>query len=292
MVAHQVLAGQDSRRPPAGPAAPRPAPGRPRSKFMSSTTKRAAPAASQQTTQQQKKAKAAAVAVVVHDQAPSASSRQTSSDTDVNMTYNAKLEQMLGAVIEAFPGIQAKHPLSVKDGGVQEPMTQAVLAHGMKGDRGVVEGAGSLFWHDVRGRPQPNVPINVQGIEDIKQHSFMSPPARVTFSVHVAIDATATLADTKGKLQRISPEEPVHALLWGIHAAIERNAGADEMARWEALLLSIPYVFERLSNRDAILRRSINIREEMTALFDACARTAFARFAEDSFYTPLFSSQL
>ena len=105
---------------------------------------------------------------------------------DVNKQYTAKFEPMISRVIAAFEGIQAKAPLSIQDGGTSEPMTQENIDIGMKGEKGVVSGAGNLFWHDIRWRPQSCVPINEEGIMDIKRHSFKNPPTTVNFSVYVA----------------------------------------------------------------------------------------------------------
>eukprot|EP00959_Pyramimonas_sp_CCMP1952_P076534 1599389-Pyramimonas_sp.AAC.1 len=52
------------------------------------------------------------------------------------------------------------------------------------------------------------------------------------------------------------------------------------MRAWEELLLNVPFVFERFSNTDAIVKRSIDLREELTTQLDAIKRTPFARFLE------------
>ena len=116
---------------------------------------------------------------------------------------------------------------------------------------------------------------NERDIMDMKDHMFKTPPNKVHFSVHVACHAKDTvLAKVLGRLHRISPAEPVHALLCGIYDA--RDAGRDVLDKWEAVLLSIPYVFELVENHQMIIKRSINMREDMVSMFEACMRTALA----------------
>ncbi|CAK0828643.1 unnamed protein product [Prorocentrum cordatum] len=199
---------------------------------------------------------------------------------DVNKAYTAKFEPMLSKVINVFDGIQGKHPLSIEAGGTMDPITQSSVSLAMNTEKGVVSGVGNLFWQNIRWRPSPNVPINETGITDIKLHSFKTPPAKLNFNVHVAFAKEMELSGSLGNLHRVSPEEPVHALLWGISDAIDRNAKPNEMRAWEELLLNVPFVFERFSNADAIVKRSIDLREELTTQLDAIKRTPFARFLE------------
>ena len=88
------------------------------------------------------------------------------------------------------------------------------------------------------------MPINVRAINDVRLHSYDKPPTRLNFQVTVAWDSSWTLTDHLKKLKRISPEEPVHALLWGIDYAHKRGMKTGELAVWEALLLSVTFVFE------------------------------------------------
>eukprot|EP00959_Pyramimonas_sp_CCMP1952_P370394 7757190-Pyramimonas_sp.AAC.1 len=131
---------------------------------------------------------------------------------DVNKAYTAKFEPMLSKVIHAFDDIQRKSPISIEAGGTMDPITQSSVALAMSTERGVVSGAGNLFWHNIRWRPSPNVPINETGITEIKLHSFKTPPAKLNFNLHVAFANDMEFTGALGNLHRLSPEEPVHAL--------------------------------------------------------------------------------
>ena len=89
------------------------------------------------------------------------------------------------------------------------------------------------------------------------------------------------LKDQLQKLKRISPEETAHALLWGIDHARNRGMTSGELQRWEPLLLSATFVFEKMGTVEQMLKRMIDIREGMTTFLFAVIRTAFARFMEN-----------
>ena len=62
-----------------------------------------------------------------------------------------------------------------------EPIAEEKLELAMQSQKGVISGAGNLFWHDIRWRPQCNVPVNEAGIMEIKQHSFKKASIQLQF---------------------------------------------------------------------------------------------------------------
>ena len=72
------------------------------------------------------------------------------------------------------------------------------------------------------------------------------------------------MTDNPGSLQRVSPEEPAHALLFSIQEAIQAGHGDDILKRWRALLLSSDMVFEVIAPGDARYWRALNLREEVS----------------------------
>ena len=65
------------------------------------------------------------------------------------------------------------------------------------------------------------------------------PPSTFDFALTLALDrADQSVTDNPGSLQRVSPEEPTHALLFSIQDAIQAGHGDDILKRWRALLLS------------------------------------------------------
>ena len=78
------------------------------------------------------------------------------------------------------------------------------------------------------------------------------PPSTFDFALTLALDrADQSVTDNPGSLQRVSPEGPVHALLFSIQEAIQAGHGDDILKRWRALLLSSDMVFEVIAPGDA-----------------------------------------
>ena len=101
-----------------------------------------------------------------------------------------------------------------------------------------------LFFHDVRWRPQKGLPYNTMEIKDLKERSFKEPPTGLTrLTVHVAVTKDMNIIEFKGKLHRISPEEPVHALLWGAADFFKQTPLDDEMVLlWTVFAHACKYV--------------------------------------------------
>jgi hypothetical protein len=80
-------------------------------------------------------------------------------------------------------------------------------------------------------------------------------------------------------MPRISPEEPVHALLWALDAVLaDPRLSEDDKRGWVSRIRNVMYVFHKLSDHKEIIRKSINIREEMTTVFKTIMRTPLALF--------------
>ena len=66
-----------------------------------------------------------------------------------------------------------------------------------------------------------------------------------------------------GNLHRVSPEEPVHAFIHAVAAAIERNAPQTELDAWLACALNTPVEFLIAPNAQAMAWRAVNMREKL-----------------------------
>ena len=83
-----------------------------------------------------------------------------------------------------------------------------------------------------------------------------------------------------GNLHRVSPEEPVHAFIHAVAAAIERNAPQTELDAWLACALNTPMEFLIVPNEQAMAWRAVNMREKTGTSFEALFRSAIQRFYE------------
>ena len=97
----------------------------------------------------------------------------------------------------------------------------------------------NVFLHDVRWRPQKGLPFNVRGITDLKEKFYKDPPTGTTrITIHIGgVDADTKIKEQTGRLHRISPEEPVHAFLWGAAEYFSSEKLNDETTeKWIALI--------------------------------------------------------
>ena len=85
--------------------------------------------------------------------------------------------------------------------------------------------------------------------------------------------AGQSVTENLGSLQRVSPEEPVHALLFSIQEAIQAGCSDAILQRWRALLLTSSMVFEVIAPGDARYWRAQNLREEVSEKHVVLARS-------------------
>ena len=175
-------------------------------------------------------------------------------NSPMNAEYIATFEAALNAMPghEKLEGVIELGPQSVADGGHTAPFTQAALTQCM--NRGEEhEGTANLLWHALEWRPQKDIPYNVKGIEDLKNHSYRDPPTSITrIVVHVLVEGTAAdFMKNKGQWKRISPEEPVHAKVFGCaeYFALDPKQQSEEVtAKWITAIRNTNYVFHSITD--------------------------------------------
>lgn len=89
---------------------------------------------------------------------------------------------------------------------------------------GTYEGAGNLFWVNLKWSATPKVPVNEKGVDNFRQQHFSSPKRWIKQPMIIAVEESMTLHF--GNLTRVTPEEADHALLLAVSGAID--AGEDE----------------------------------------------------------------
>ena len=83
----------------------------------------------------------------------------------------------------------------------------------------------NLFMHNIRWRPVATAHVNIKGIRDIQEHVYKGcPPNKNEFTVVVAVDKQwgDVMSQHYGQLKRMSPEQPVFALILAAAAANTR----------------------------------------------------------------------
>lgn len=194
-------------------------------------------------------------------------------DADVDMDPGPSKEHLMKvhdalAVIyshDMFKDILTAEPLSVKDGGREASLDLPQAASALK-NVGVYKCAANFFHQDFLFLATHKVPINSAQVQQIKQHWFPSnePPSLCPFTITVALETPACIGKRPDNgFQRLSPPEPVHALLFALAEAIETKAKVGVLRALKNCILTATFVFEICPIGEQRYWRAANIREEM-----------------------------
>ncbi len=134
----------------------------------------------------------------------------------------------------------------------------------------------NMWWMDIRWTCTPGVPINTGSVTELQEHLFSVPPSRFPTAVVIGVlDAGVDLCtSSKGRFRRLSPEEPLHALLFGVSKAVKRGADVDELKQWRQVMLSVQFIFELVPSVESMYWRAQNLREEAVSTYKACKHSA------------------
>ena len=163
-----------------------------------------------------------------------------------------------------FGGIDTAEPLTIAQGGHQGTFTKTDCASVLK-KNGTYKCAGNLMWLDLLWLANHRVPINASHIAEIQRFYLpaLDPPKDFNFVFTIAVaDADIDIDNHLGSLQRLSPPEPCHALLFSVKAAIDQRASDSVLQRWRTLFLSASFAFELVAIGEDRFWRAQNLREE------------------------------
>ncbi|CAE6948988.1 unnamed protein product [Symbiodinium sp. CCMP2456] len=199
-----------------------------------------------------------------------APAEKNSNGPNLNKQFTMDFEEHITQLFDKYPNLEEMPALSVTEGGSgarfsQEACSQALSMGAM------FRFNGSIFLHDIRYRPWPTLPVNRASIlEQLETHYNNGPPEAVPFDITVATEGMDDdLMSLQGKLKRLSPEEPVFALLYA--AAMAETE--EDIQAYQRLLLNVHYkVVSRAANAD-LAKESISLREKMTDDVRAIKRT-------------------
>ena len=178
-----------------------------------------------------------------------------------------KMQSAFAVLNEKWEGVDALQPLSLAQGGVQAPFSAAECVQAMANCGQTYKCAGNLFWHNVLANISHMTPINGGQVKEIMKFYFKEGSVTAVFPFEVVVAVTeqeAASADKLtaclGTLDRLSPEEPIHALLLAAEVAV--NKGHADIPLFLHLIRTIPFRFEIHPHGEARFWRAANIREE------------------------------
>lgn len=169
-----------------------------------------------------------------------------------------------------FENIRTAKPLTIAQGGSQMPfdMKMALKALGKDEDSSYKCG-GNLFSHNLVWLAQHRIPLNKGQIAQIQKFSLRAtdPPATFPYVVTLAVDAVTEEALTAdGHWHRLSPAEPVFALLFSVQEAIVAQAEEAVLKKWLRLLLTVDFEFLNVPDNEARYWKAVNLREKAVEL--------------------------
>ena len=128
-----------------------------------------------------------------------------------------------------FTIIEGREPLTIEDGASVSPYSLSQHCAALKNNTPYKCG-GNFWWQDILWVANHRVPVNDAQIREIQRFHLppLDPPAAIPFDLTLAVDDDTFGSTGKLKgLQRLSPEEPVHALVMSSGQAIRADAGDD-----------------------------------------------------------------
>lgn len=217
-----------------------------------------------------KKAKAK---VKAKEKAVAAKSGEDESQTnELHAAFFVQVHDAVKCISEhvVFQDIALAKPLTIAQGGHQMPFDQKMALKALeKGEDSSYKCGGNLFHHDLLWLAQHRIPFNKGQITQIQNFSLppMEPPASFPYVVTVAVDAVTEEALTPdGHWRRLSPAEPVFALLFSVAESIRENAEEAVLKKWLRVLLTIDFEILCIPDTETRYWKAVNLREKAVEL--------------------------
>ncbi|CAL1151682.1 unnamed protein product [Cladocopium goreaui] len=211
------------------------------------------------------KAKAAAAVPVKNDQEDIAQG---------NEFHSGLLTRVHEAIKEisnhpVFDAIGTAKPLTIAQGGRQMPFDQKMALKALEqGNNSGYKCGGNLFWHNLVWLAEHRIPLNEGQIKQIQSFSLppLDPPPNFPYVVTVAVDAVDDASLTPdGHWHRLSPAEPVFALLFSICEAVTKGDEAI-LKNWRRVLLTVDFEFFAIPDGEMRYWKAVNLREKAVEL--------------------------
>ena len=162
-----------------------------------------------------------------------------------------------------FEGVDDAKPLTVAQGGRQAAWDAKLAEKALKGTGDKYKCGGNLFWQDWLWLANHRIPFNDGQIRAIQEYALkpLEPPKFFPYEVVVAVEA-GTTDRPEGGWPRLSPAEPLFALLFSIQEAIEKKADDGVLKAWKRVLLTGSLEVEVVPVGEERYWRASNIREQ------------------------------
>lgn len=187
-------------------------------------------------------------------------------DDAVGTDHLLKIHEAIKTIREhhAFADIDTAEPLTIGQGGQQQSFDKDMAAKALSGVTHSHKCGCNLFWSDLLWMANHRVPINFGQIRAIqKELPYDKPPIVFPFEVTVAVENKSQAAHRPDSgWPRLSPPEPVHAMLLSMQEAIQNHVSDGCLKDWRRLCLTVPFSFEMVAVGEPRFWRAQNLREQ------------------------------
>ena len=201
----------------------------------------------------------------------------------VNACHYAKVQEAL-TIIENTPGmsgIREEAPLPVEEGAAVSPFDQEAFRAKLKKGDAYLCGATIYFTNPLRDS-SPGVPIDSKQVTMYMEHNFMDVDNIKLPQVQIGCD------NGGGDMQRVSPTEPIHALiLAAAKACADATAGSldsvsagEVIWKWKKILRSLPTTIKVIQGENMRFFASVQNRIDATVEAAAVGRQPIQWAAE------------
>lgn len=197
--------------------------------------------------------------------APAAAPEQLAGTNELCAHQLIRVHEALKAIREhpVFQGVQDAKALTVAQGGRQAPWDEKQAERALRGVGDKYKCGANLFWQDWLWLANHRTPLNNGQIKAIQDYALppLQPPKFFPYEVVVAVEPGATARPESG-WPRLSPAEPLFALLFSIQQSIEQKADDGVLKAWKHVLLTASFEIEVVPVGEERYWRASNIREQ------------------------------
>ena len=199
---------------------------------------------------------------------------------NINANHMEYINECLRKIKEhvVFADIENKAPLTQAQGGREAPFDLAGFTANLAQPNGTSKAGCNLFWQDFAfDHLTSHIPIKRSKVEKMASSRF-STPTHCT-DVHISCSAKYNPLAHKGRLRRLSPPEPVHAMLMAIRRDIDAGSAATLKA-WRNICLSTCMVFEKCESNEDFHFRHLQLRESPGIDFELVRQSSLQRIID------------
>ena len=156
-----------------------------------------------------------------------------------NQDWHLEIQEALDKIFGYFGPDLEKHPPLAADVGFQAPLDLELAQERMDSTSWtepiLAQGGVNVLWASPLMSMTPNVAINQKALKTFMENYW---PEGMIRPLTEPVDFKAVRG--LGGLTRLSPEEPVQALVLKVAGRIAAGADAEEMLKWKKVILSCP----------------------------------------------------